>query len=219
MADIALQRKNMVESQIRPSDITDRRITAAMSSTPREAFVPPAVAPLAYSDETLIVGQDRALVAPRVLAQLIQLADIDGTDTVLVIGSWPGYAAAIAAQLAKKVVVLVADAAVSASVDTSLQAAGITNATTVSGPLQSGASAKGPFNVILIEGVADDVPAELQKQLAPGGRLVATHIDRGVGRAFVLLRTEDEILARRNAFEASAPMLQAFKTKGDAFVF
>ncbi len=40
MVDAALQRKNMVESQIRPSDVTDRRITAAMMAVPREAFLP-----------------------------------------------------------------------------------------------------------------------------------------------------------------------------------
>ena len=97
MTNTALQRKNMVESQIRPSDVTDRRITAAMTVIPREAFLPAKLADLAYSDESLMIAPGREVLAPRVLAKLIQLAEIEEADNVLVIGQ-AGYGAALVSQ-------------------------------------------------------------------------------------------------------------------------
>ena len=87
MTDTALQRKNMVESQVRPSDVTDRRITAAMQDLAREDFVPPALKPLAYMDEPIAVAPGRSLMAPRTFARLLQLADVDASDKVLIVGA------------------------------------------------------------------------------------------------------------------------------------
>ena len=56
MIDAALQRKNMVESQVRPSDVTDRRITRAMLAIPREQFVPAQLKSLAYIDNELTLS-------------------------------------------------------------------------------------------------------------------------------------------------------------------
>lgn len=90
MTDAVLQRKNMVESQVRPSDVTDRRITAAMMALPRELFVPANFAALAYMDEALTFAPGRALLAPREFARLVQLAAIEPDDRVLVIGGSGG---------------------------------------------------------------------------------------------------------------------------------
>ena len=89
MADFVQQRKNMVESQIRPSDITDRRIIRAMLETPREQFVAASLKPMAYMDEEVALAkpttgtETRSLLAPRTLAKMIQLAQIDSKDVVL----------------------------------------------------------------------------------------------------------------------------------------
>lgn len=76
MSETTLQRLNMVESQVRPSDVTDRRITAAMLDVAREAFVPAASKPLAYMDDALEVAPSRRIMAPRPFARLLQLAAI-----------------------------------------------------------------------------------------------------------------------------------------------
>ena len=89
MADFELQRKNMVESQVRPSDITDRRIMRAMLALPREVFAADDTRALAYMDQQLPVGPRptgagrRALLSPRVFARLLQLAEIEDGDRVL----------------------------------------------------------------------------------------------------------------------------------------
>ena len=84
--------------------MTDRRITAAMMAIPRDRFVPPHFASFAYSDETLTLAPNRAMLAPRLLAKLMQLAEVEAGDKALVVGGCCGYAAAIFAQLGAKVV-------------------------------------------------------------------------------------------------------------------
>ena len=109
MTDSKLQRLNMVESQVRPSDVTDRRIIKAMLDVPRERFVPPLLASMAYMDEPVpfdaVNGESgRYLLAPRTFAKLVQLAEIGPDATVLDVGCATGYSTAVLAQLAKRVV-------------------------------------------------------------------------------------------------------------------
>jgi protein-L-isoaspartate(D-aspartate) O-methyltransferase len=158
MADAALQRKNMVESQVRPSDVTDRRITAAMAKIPRERFLPARLTAFAYSDETLNLGPGRVVLAPSTFARLLQLAEIDAKNNVLVIGGC-GYAAAIVAEMAATAVALLPDGQAAANVSEIFSAIGTANVTVVNGELAAGWKAKAPYDVIVIEGGVEAVPA------------------------------------------------------------
>jgi len=97
MADFAAARRHMVDGQVRTADVTDLRILSAMSEIPREQFVPPGSAALAYLDQDLPVGGSRRLLKPMVFAKLIHAADIAGTDRVLDVGCVTGYGAAVLA--------------------------------------------------------------------------------------------------------------------------
>jgi protein-L-isoaspartate(D-aspartate) O-methyltransferase len=218
MADTALQRKNMVESQIRPSDVTDRRITAAMSAVPREAFVPGGLAKFAYSDEPLDVGADAVMLSPSVLARLVQLAEIEPRDTALVIGGCAGYAAAVVGQIAKSVVALLPDATAAATASGALRGIGAGNVTVAAGALAEGWKAQAPYSVIVVEGGVEAVPEALKSQLADGGRFIAIEVERRLGHAFLLQKTGN-FFVRRDAFQAAAPLLPGFAAPKPAFVF
>jgi protein-L-isoaspartate(D-aspartate) O-methyltransferase len=218
MTIAALQRRNMVESQVRPSDVTDRRVTAAMTAIPREKFVPGHLAALAYSDENLDVGGGQTMLAPSTLARLVQLADVEAGDSVLVIGGSCGYAAAIVAQLAAKVVALLPAANAAAEAAKICSELGIANVTAVHGILAAGWAEKAPFNVIVIEGGVEAVPEPLTAQLGDGGRLVAVEVESGLGHAF-LLHKKSQLLSRRDAFQAAAALLPGFEAPKPAFVF
>ena len=97
MTDFAAARRNMVDGQVRTADVTDLRIISAMLEVPRERFVPPASAALAYLDLDVPVGGGRRLLKPMVLAKLIQAADLEPTDHVLDVGCATGYGAAVLA--------------------------------------------------------------------------------------------------------------------------
>lgn len=217
MTNTALQRKNMVESQIRPSDVTDRRITAAMTALPREAFLPAKLSALAYSDESLTIAPGREVLPPRVLAKLIQLAEIEADDNVLVI-SEAGYAAALVAQLAEKVAALLPDEDSARIAREALSASGVANVTTVSGPAATGWSANAPYDVVLVEGGVEQVPDGLKSQIRENGRLVAIATNDGIGRA-VELHKRGAVFARREGFQAAALPLVGFTETRPAFVF
>jgi protein-L-isoaspartate(D-aspartate) O-methyltransferase len=217
MADTALQRKNMVESQIRPSDVTDRRITAAMASVPREAFLPPVLAGFAYSDETLTLAPGRELLPPRVLAKLMQLADFQETDNVLVI-SEAGYAAALVAQFTAKVLALLPDEESAKRARDGFAASGAPNVVAASGPAPAGWPSGAPYDVILIEGGIEQVPECLKDQVQQNGRIVAIATDDEIGHA-VVFHKRVGAFSRRDDFQAAAFPLAGFTASRPAFVF
>ena len=221
MIDCALQRTNMVESQIRPSDVTDRRILRAMAALPREHFVPPSLATLAYMDESISLydagyrGPARRMLSPRTLAKLLQLAQVESTDRVLDVGAGRGYGAAVLARLASTVVALESDTDLAAAAKSALEHE--KNVTVLPGALQTTAPTQGPFDVIVLEGAVFDSPTGLLQQLKPGGRLVAVLNEGGVGRATVWLRQGDTF-GQSTAFEASITPLPGFEL-APAFTF
>lgn len=215
MIDSKAQRINMVESQVRPSDVTDRRIIRAMLEVPREAFVPPALHALAYMDEAVPVTKrvdgraTRALLAPRTFAKLVQLAEIEPDATVLDVGCATGYSTAVLARLAGKVVALEADDALAARAAETLRQLHVGNALVLRGAMEGGAPAHAPFDAILLNGAVQQVPQVLLEQLEDGGRLVAVVADGAFGRAQVWRRTGKTFDARP-AFDAGAEPLPGF---------
>ena len=225
MADFAVQRKNMVESQVRPSDVTDRRVVRAMLEIPREAFVPAAARAIAYMDESIPLGPvgagrgGRALMAPRVLAKMIQALDIGDKANVLVVGAATGYASAVLARLAARVVAIESDAAMVAAARAALAGLDATNVSveTAAGGLAAGWPQQAPYDAILIDGAVPAIPDALLDQLKDGGRLVAVIADAGLGRAMQWRRLGG-MFDQRAVFDAGAPRLPGFE-RAAQFVF
>lgn len=218
MSDPALQRKNMVESQVRPSNVTDRRIMAAMSAVGREHFVPAAYQTLAYMDTDIALTDERGLMAPRTFAKLVQLAAIADGARVLDVASALGYSAAVLSHLASSVVAVDSDSRMVHDAKKSLAASGVTNVTMVESALADGHGAGAPYDAIIVEGCIPSEPKLLIAQLADGGRLVAVMADGGVGRA-VCFEKVDGLVTRSVAFEATAPLLPGFEVAQPAFTF
>jgi protein-L-isoaspartate(D-aspartate) O-methyltransferase len=219
MFDFTAARGFMVEGQIRTNDVTDPRITGAMIELERERFVPSSWKTLAYSDTQIPVaeGSKRLMPAPIVTARLVRTADIKSTDHVLHIGCATGYGTAILAKIAHYVVALEEDVALAKAASENLSSLGIGNATVVTGPLVKGAPAKGPYDVIVIEGAVETLPDALADQLKEDGRLVAIIGPGRTGRG-TLFRKTPKGLSGFPFFDAAAPLLPGF-VKPPAFVF
>ncbi len=225
LSQSARLRRTMVDCQIRTFDVTDQPLLARMLEVPREDFLPPELAPLAYSDTGLQVkpGEERrSLLPPLVLARLIQGANIGSTDTVLDVGAATGYSTALLAGLAGRVVALESDPSLYKDLRANLDTFGLAQVQTVLASLPEGAPKEAPFDVILINGAAEANLDALFAQLRDGGRLVALKPLSGdqTGRASKAVRYQknDSGIGYRVLFDASAPVLDAFR-RNERFTF
>ena len=223
MTDFAAARRMMVDGQVRTSDVTDRRLIAAMLEVPRERFVPPTQAALAYLDLDMPVTppgkgvQVRRLLKPMVLAKLIQAAEVGANDRVLDIGCATGYSSAVLAQLARSVIALEEDAALARIAAENLTAVAAARAAVVSGPLTQGWTKEAPYDVILLNGAVEIAPEALFRQLEHGGRLVGVVRRAGLGQAMLYRAIEGDV-SGRPIFDAAASLLPGFAAP-PAFVF
>ncbi len=168
--DYASARDHMVDSQIRPNKVVDPRVIRAMRSLPRERFVPPGLAGMAYIDEDLALPGGRCLMEPMVLALMVQLARVREGERVLVVGAGSGYGAAVMRALGAAVTALEDDKALLA-LARSVLAEVAPGVAIVEGKLQDGLP--GPWDVIMIEGAVPALPVAIGAELNPhGGRLV-----------------------------------------------
>jgi protein-L-isoaspartate(D-aspartate) O-methyltransferase len=156
-------------------------------------------------------------MAPMAQARLIQLADVHADDLVLDVGCATGYSTAILARLAGAVIGLEVDEDLAARAVTTLTQLEADNADVAVGPLREGASAEGPYDVILLEGSVPGAPAELLAQLKQGGRLVAILRGNGLASAYLFEKIGSDI-SHRKAFDAGAPPLPDFE-QPPAFIF
>ena len=216
MTDFATRRRMMVDTQIRPADVTRFPVIDAFLRIPREAFVPEGMAEAAYVGENLDIGEGRVLLEPRTLAKLVDALVLGPSDLVLDIGCAQGYSAAILARLAGTVVAVESDADLAGEAEAALAAHGIDNAILVSGPLAEGAAMHGPYDAIVIEGGIEALPSGIEDQLAEGGRIGAIFMLGALGEARIGRKHEGRIVWRL-AFNAAAPVLAGFE-KQDSFV-
>lgn len=209
MTDFAARRTAMVDSQIRPSDVTKFPIISAFLDVPRDAFVPDDLRQVAYGDGQIVLGSGRVMVEPRVLAKMLDALDVSSSDMVLDIGGGSGYGAAILSKMSEAVVALEEAEAQVAEAEAILTSLSADNVAAVCGELAKGAAKHGPYDAILIEGGVEHVPAEIVAQLKEGGRIAAILMQGAVGRASIGVRRGDHI-DWRFAFDATAPILPGY---------
>lgn len=176
--DFDAARLAMVESQLRPEGVVDPAVTQAMSSVPRERFVPDAVCALAYVDRALALGDGRFLAAPAVLGQLLTQMMPERGQRALVVGAGTGYSAAVLAAMGLQVVAV----EISSELATKARELGVT---VVEGALEDGDPKGRSYDQILIDGAVEVIPEAIVAQLADGGRLGTALIDRGITRLAV----------------------------------
>jgi len=180
LADYASARDHMVDGQIRPNKVIDPRVIRVMRAIPRERFVPPHLASLAYADEDVPLGCGRALMEPMVIARLVQLARVRDGERVLVVGAGPGYGTALLAACGGRVTALEEDEALLDIARRTLPEFA-PGAMLVKGPLAGGQPDGAPWDVILIEGAVRAVPSGIALQLNPAGGRLVTVMTQGNG--------------------------------------
>jgi protein-L-isoaspartate(D-aspartate) O-methyltransferase len=210
MSDFSTRRVMMVDTQVRPSDVTKFPIIAAMLAVHRENFVPDAQREAAYAGQNIQFGNRRVVLEARSLAKLLDTLDIQPGEHVLDLGAGYGYASAVMSALGAVVVAVEDDADRAATAQSRLGAAGCDDVVVVHSPLQVGAPANGPFDVIIVQGAVEKMPETILAQVKEGGRIGALFMEGVLGTARIG-RKQDGVVTWRYAFNASAPILPGFE--------
>ena len=209
MTDFAARRIMMVDTQVRPSDVTKFPIIDAMLSVPRELYVPREQTEAAYISENITIAPGRVVLEPRTLAKLLDALNVSGDELVLDIGAGYGYSSAVVARMAEAVIAVEEDETIAAEAQTILSDQGADNVVVHVGPLTEGAAQHGPYDAILIEGAVEQVPQTLIDQIKDGGRIGCVFMEGALGVVRIGHKIDGE-MSWRFAFNASAPVLPGF---------
>ena len=215
MTDFAALRTTMVDTQVRPSDVTKFPIIEAMLSVPREEFVPDDKRDAAYVSENVDLGAGRVVLEPRTFAKMLDALDVRGEELVLDIGAGLGYSSAVIARMAEAVIALEEDEAHLQEAQAILSRQGADNVIVQAGSLAAGAPEHGPYDVILVQGAVEHLPEAITDQLKDGGRIAALFVEGRLGTVKIGYRIDGQI-TWRFGFNAGAPILPGFE-KHQAF--
>jgi protein-L-isoaspartate(D-aspartate) O-methyltransferase len=208
-------RRAMVSNQLRTNKVTDAAVLAAMGATPRERFVGEGQAAVAYRDTSVPLGAGRALNPPIATGRLLDAAAPQQGEAVLVVGASTGYVAALLAGMGCVVTALEESADLFARAQVAL--AGTAGVTLVQGPLAAGWPAGAPYALIYVDGAVEHLPEAIIGQLAEGGRLAGSIVERGVSR-LVLGRRSGGAFACNAFADVEAATLPGF-APAPAFTF
>jgi protein-L-isoaspartate(D-aspartate) O-methyltransferase len=155
------------------SAVGDERVLSAIAATPRERFVPPGERSRAYENVALPIACGQTISQPLVVARMLETLELRPDDRVLDIGTGSGYHAALLARLAGLVWSIERHPRLSAAAQEAVASLGIDNITFEVGDGYRGLPEQAPFDAINVAAAAGESVAEtLERQLAPGGRLV-----------------------------------------------
>ena len=195
-----MQRVDRLIDELRGA-IADERVLDAIRVVPREAFVARALRSRAYDNVALPIGERQTISQPLVVGRMSELLRLQPGNRVLDVGTGSGYHAAVLAQLAAHVWSIERHPALSEQAARNLFQAGVENVTLVVGDGSRGLPHEAPFDAINVAAAAwPEIPPALERQLAPGGRLVAPV--GASGQQLVLVeRSEEDDEVRRTTLD------------------
>lgn len=184
----------MVETQIRARGLDDPRVLGALAAVPRHLFVPESLQHHAYDDEPLPIGEGQTISQPYIVAYMTAALELEGGEKALEVGTGSGYQTAVLASLVRSVWTIEVVSELAERARAKLALLGFENIAYRVGDGAQGWPEEAPFDAIMVTAAPERVPAALEAQLAPGGRMIVP-----VGREFqelVLVRRGEAGLTR-----------------------
>ena len=188
-------RKNMLLGQLIPNQIHDPVMLNAMGSVSRELFLPDHLKSRAYADESIYIKAHTIMFSPRILANLLLLAELKKNDVVLDVKAATGYSAAVMANMTQAVIALESDANMCEAAQQILIDSEIDNVAVLNNNPDQGFPSQAPFDVIFIEGVVSQIPEVLLSQMAENGRLICVveKKEQSVGKATKVIKNNGSL--------------------------
>ncbi len=167
-----LNRKQMVEQDIRERGVKDPVVLGVMGKVPRHLFVDAPYRDRAYGDHPLPIGEGQTISQPYVVALMTETLQLKPGDRVLEIGTGSGYQAAVLAGIVKEVYTIEIRQPLADKAGKNLVNLGYRNVKVKCGDGYFGWNEQAPFDAIIITAAANHIPPPLIKQLKEGGRLI-----------------------------------------------
>ena len=171
--DVERARFNMVEQQIRPWEVLDRRVLDLLLRVRREEYVPARYRALAFADMEIPLGHGETMLAPKMEARMLQELALAPGDRILEVGTGSGYMTALLASLGGHVCSVDIVAQFTQTAGAKLAAQGVTNVTLETGDAARGWDRHAPYDAVVVTGSMPVLPDAFPKSLRPGGRLIA----------------------------------------------
>jgi protein-L-isoaspartate(D-aspartate) O-methyltransferase len=210
-------RRHMIDGLLLPNDVTDERVIEAIELVNRQSFVSAERKGVAYIDKSIKVADGRYMMDPLSFAKLLSEADIRPNELALDVATNTGYSAAVLSKLVEAVVAIEENKELSETATKNLADENCDNVAVINSTHTDGLAKQGPYDLIFINGMIDDVPHELLEQLNDSGRILCVLNKDGFGRASIVTYN-DKITGVRILFDSAAPKLPGFE-KEDEFVF
>jgi protein-L-isoaspartate(D-aspartate) O-methyltransferase len=198
--DLEAARQQMIDQQVRATDVSDARVLEALSEVPRERFVPPEFREVAFADAPIPLPEGQSMLAPTVDGRILQACDIQPGETVLEVGAGSGYLAACAAALGGQVETLELRPALAASAAANLRATGFVSVAVHTADATVWAP-RAPVDVVILSASLPVYDERYQQWLKPGGRLFVAVGTGAPMSAQLVRRIGEREFSRSDLFE------------------
>ena len=202
-------RRNMVNRQIRPWQVLDKRVLDVIRQTPREDFVPLPYRSLAFADTAIPLAHGEYMLHPNIEGRILQSLDLNKADRILEVGTGSGYLTACLAKLAGEVESVDIHPDFTEQARHRLDNLNIGNATLVTGDASQRWGRTEQYNAIVISGSVPFVPDTYRQALATDGRLFAItgRSDEPVMQALLITRCGKSDWLQESLFDTWVPPL------------
>jgi len=169
--------------------IENQQVLETMRTTPRHIFVDEALASRAYEDTALPIGYGQTISQPYIVARMTEVL-LAGTQChkVLEIGTGSGYQTAVLAQLVDQIYSVERIPELHARAKKCLAEMQLRNIRFQLSDGSWGWDDYAPYDGIIVTAAPEEVPEELLKQLADGGRLVIPSGQTNAQRLRLIIR-------------------------------
>lgn len=183
-----IARKAMIDSQLRTSGVNTDYVLARMGHVAREDFVPVAARSTAYIDRAIPLGGGRFLGAPVMHGKMLEAADPQPDDKVLLVDGGSGYFAELIRPMVASVTITTPEQAIAKP------------------------GSKDSYSLLVIDGAIEALPGNLATRLDDRARIVTGTVDRGVTRISTGRKVGTSV-SLMPLIEMGVPHLPAFDTK------
>ena len=202
----AVERRVMIETQIRKRGVTSPGVLEAMAAVPRHEFVPVKFRSDAYADKPLPIGEGQTISQPYMVAAMTEALELTGSERVLEIGTGSGYQAAVLSLLVRQVISVENHTSLALAAQERLTNLCYANVHVHNGDGSAGFPDAAPYDAILVTAGAPAIPQVFASQLREGGRLVIPVGDRE-NQELVRARMENGELKSRVLFNCKFVLL------------